>query len=258
MKLLDENVFERIMNSIILILVIVILFVILFKKDECEVDASKDLITLESDTVEINSDEEITIKKISVDVKGAVKKPGVYELDYGSRVNDAIKAAGGLKSNASTKYLNLSKRISDETVIKVYTESQIKNMSITYELKEECKCPTQEIIDCAGSSIIEDSSNDNNDNNDNNNVVDSTVNTDANTQEGNKEEQDVQESIKKVSINNATKDELMTLNGIGEAKALAIIDYRLKNNGFKTLEDIMKVSGIGEAAFNKIKDFITL
>jgi competence protein ComEA len=50
----------------------------------------------------------------------------------------------------------------------------------------------------------------------------------------------------------------MTLSGIGESKALAIIEYRDNNGGFKVLEDIMNVSGIGEAAYNKIKDYITL
>lgn len=249
MKILDENIFERILNAIILILVIVILFVVLFKKDKCEVEASKDVIALESETIEVKK-EEVTITKISVDVKGAVKKPGVYELDFGSRVNDAIKAAGGLKSNASTKYLNLSKKINDETVIKVYTENQIKNMSVAYEVKEECECPTQEIIDCAGASIIEDSSKDSNDKQDY--VIENEVKEDV------KDEQNNEVSDNKVSINNATKDELMTLKGIGEAKALAIIEYREKNNGFKVLEDIMNVSGIGEAAFNKIKDSITL
>ncbi len=249
MKILDENIFERILNAIILILVVVILFVVLFKKDDCEVKSSKDVIALKSETIEVKK-EEVTITKISVDVKGAVKKPGVYELDYGSRVNDAIKAAGGLKSSASTKYLNLSKKIGDETVIKVYTEKQISNMNVTFEVKEECECPTQDIIDCAGASIIEDSSNDVDDNHDN--IRENEVKEEV------KEEQNNEVSDNKVSINNATKDELMTLKGIGEAKALAIIEYREKNNGFKVLEDIMNVSGIGEAAFSKIKDYIKL
>ena len=66
------------------------------------------------------------------------------------------------------------------------------------------------------------------------------------------------EVMGKVSINDATKEELMTLTGIGEAKSLAIISYRINNNGFKRLEDLMNVSGISERIFNNIKDKITI
>lgn len=59
----------------------------------------------------------------------------------------------------------------------------------------------------------------------------------------------------KVNINSATKSELMTLNGIGDATATKIINYR-KTNTFKDIEDIMNVPGIGESKFNNIKDDI--
>ena len=61
----------------------------------------------------------------------------------------------------------------------------------------------------------------------------------------------------KVSLNKGTKEELMSLTGIGESKALAIIEYRQKNR-FTKIEDIMLVSGIGESTFAKIKDSITI
>lgn len=61
-----------------------------------------------------------------------------------------------------------------------------------------------------------------------------------------------------VNLNTATKEELMTLKGIGEAKAEDIIRYREKSGGFKKIEDIMKISGIKEAGFQKIKDSITV
>jgi len=61
----------------------------------------------------------------------------------------------------------------------------------------------------------------------------------------------------KVNINTASKDELMTLSGIGEVKAQAIIDYRTKNGPFKDIHDIVNVSGIGEKTFENIKDSIT-
>ena len=53
------------------------------------------------------------------------------------------------------------------------------------------------------------------------------------------------------------KRQLMTLKGIGESKAEDIIRYREKSGGFKKIEDIMKISGIKEAGFQKIKDSIT-
>lgn len=67
-----------------------------------------------------------------------------------------------------------------------------------------------------------------------------------------------QDGLKKViiNINTASKEELMTLPGIGESKAESIISYREKHGRFVTIEDIMNISGIKEAAFNKIKDFI--
>jgi competence protein ComEA len=62
----------------------------------------------------------------------------------------------------------------------------------------------------------------------------------------------------KVNLNTATKEELMTLRGVGEAKAADIIKYRESHGGFQKIEDIMKISGIKDAAFQKIKDDITV
>ncbi len=62
----------------------------------------------------------------------------------------------------------------------------------------------------------------------------------------------------KVSINNATLEELMTVKGIGEVKAKKIIEYRNTNGKFNTLEELTKVSGIGSKTFEKIKEYLTL
>ena len=62
----------------------------------------------------------------------------------------------------------------------------------------------------------------------------------------------------KISINSATKEELMSLPSIGEAKANAIIEYRQKNGLFKKIEDIKNVKGIGNALYEKIKDYINI
>ena len=63
---------------------------------------------------------------------------------------------------------------------------------------------------------------------------------------------------KKINLNTATKEELMTLKGIGEAKAEDIIRYRKEQGPFQTIEEVMNISGIKEAAFRKIKDDITV
>lgn len=62
----------------------------------------------------------------------------------------------------------------------------------------------------------------------------------------------------KVNLNTAAKELLMTLNGIGEARAADIIRYRQEHGKFEKIEDIMQVPGIKETAFQKIKDEITV
>lgn len=62
----------------------------------------------------------------------------------------------------------------------------------------------------------------------------------------------------KLNLNTATKEQLMELPGIGEAKAESILKYRQEQGKFTSPEDIMNITGIKEALFNKIKDFITV
>lgn len=62
----------------------------------------------------------------------------------------------------------------------------------------------------------------------------------------------------RVNINTASKEELMTLSGIGESKASQILSYREENGFFQRTEDIMNISGIKEGVFGKIKDKITV
>lgn len=63
---------------------------------------------------------------------------------------------------------------------------------------------------------------------------------------------------KKVDLNRASREELMTLPGIGASKADSIIAYRNENGGFKSVEDLMKITGIKEGVFNKIREFVTV
>lgn len=131
--------------------------------------------------------------KILVYVCGQVLKPGVYELEQGSRVNDAIGAAGGITESAAVDNLNLAETVSDGQRIYVPGADEI-------------------------------------------------------TESGDF----------RVNINTATRQELMTLPGIGQSKADDIISYRSNNGSFRCVEDIMEVPGIKEAAFLKLKDYITV
>ncbi|MGT2846724.1 helix-hairpin-helix domain-containing protein [Streptococcus massiliensis] len=74
---------------------------------------------------------------LTVDVKGAVKTPGVYELASGSRVRDAIQKAGGLAENADGKSINLAQKVADEAVIYVAHEGEEAPNVTTQETKTE-------------------------------------------------------------------------------------------------------------------------
>lgn len=186
---------------------------------------------------------------IFVDVKGAVNKPGVYEVTSTSIINDVIKEAGGFTKKAYTNNINLSKKLVNEMVIYVYTKTEYKKLNEKEENVETITCPTnnQEITSCieSGSSVI------------------TVTESDEITKPDNEKKEDLITEVtpdnnSKISINTASKDELMQLDGIGEAKAENIIKYRSENGGFKSIEDIMNVSGIGEAAYEKIKESITI
>ena len=167
-----------------------------------------------------NTSKAYEIDKIVVDIKGAVLRPGVYEVDSNSTVYDLIGKAGGLMNYADTSLVNLSKRLSDQDVVIIYTIDEVQsftsgNTSIKV-IEKECMCPKIDNIACIKKS-------------DNN--------------------------IGVININTASLEELQKLSGIGKSKAEAIIEYR-KNNKFNSPEDITKVKGIGKSIYEKNKDNI--
>lgn len=237
MKIGGENMKEKIWNYIcqykiwiilgcsVFLLFIIVLLIYLPKENEN--------VTLES-TMEpqekIEQKQKITYK---VDIKGAVVNPGVYEMEEESRVEDVIEKSGGLTNDADTSVLNLSKSVKDEMVIIIYTKKELDSMrkgntTIKY-IEKECICPKLENDACIEDKIT----------NEDNNTANEKLNG-------------------KISLNNASVTELTKLTGIGEKKAQAIIEYRNQNGGFKTIEEITKVSGIGASTFEKIKDQLTL
>ena len=220
---------------IIFIILLLVIFTFLGKVDE-DIQLEEEIIKTKENTLEEKTIiEEVT--RIKVDIKGAVKNPGVYEVEKNSRVSDVINISGGLTNEADTSVINLSKNVVDEMVIIIYTKDEIEEMkkgstSIKY-IEKECICPKLENDACIEDKIDNIPNNENDSNNKN-------------------------EVTGKVSLNKATLDELMTLDGIGEKKAQAIIDYRDKNNGFKSIEEILEVDGIGTTTYEKIKDQLTL
>lgn len=212
---------------LIILIILGFIFILLNKKIDDE-------IILEESNLETKEEINEEVVNIKVDIKGAVKNPGVYEVGENSRVSDVIALSGGLTDEADTSVINLSKNVIDEMVIIIYTKDEINEMkkgstSIKY-IEKECICPKLENDACIEDKI-------------DNVPLEEESNNDLND---------------KISLNNASLDELMTLDGIGEKKAQAIIDYRNKNNGFKSIEEILEVDGIGSTTYEKIKDRLTL
>ena len=97
-----------------------------------ETNLQTEVTTVSKDSTEEKEDknqkEEVVEQDlITVDVKGAVKSPGIYDLPVGSRVNDAVQKAGGLTDNADSKSLNLAQKISDEALVYVPTKEEVAN-----------------------------------------------------------------------------------------------------------------------------------
>lgn len=203
-----------------LIIVIIILSFSFHKNKNIVVAKTSDEIIKESND---NKSDDV---KVKVDIKGAIKNPGVYEVDNNKRVIDVIDIAGGLNKNANTNYINLSSKVKDEMVIWIYTIKEIEQLKLKQDSTEymikNCNCPVVDNTTCL-----------NNKDNENRNDTNSIIN-----------------------INTASLEELMSLNGLGESKAKSIIEYRNKNGNFKSIEDIMNVNGIGETLYNKIKNNI--
>lgn len=186
---------------------------------------------------------------IKVDIKGEVNTPGVYELEIGKRVDDAIKLSGGLTENADTTLLNLSKNLKDEMIIIVYNKYEIEKLkneltttkTVIEYIEKECSCPDTINDACIKEPIT------------NNSNKKESQNTNTTTNESS-----LEQTSGLVNINTATKEELMTVSGIGETKADAIIKYRKEVGLFKDISEITNVSGIGESTFEKIKNNITI
>lgn len=154
--------------------------------------------------------------KIKIYVVGEVNSPGVVSLNEKSRIVDAINACGGKTENADLTKINLAYVLEDGTQIYVPRIGE----------KTDSEGTQSYIRDDAGDGVISDE------------VV-----------------SDNNKKIK-VNINKASPEKLQTIPGIGEVTAQKIISYRNEKGKFKSIEDIKNVSGIGDAKYEKIKDYI--
>lgn len=233
-----EILYLKYKKYLIYFLMIIIFALILLNyltKTKITVDAIVDDILL----IE-NEETDIIDEDVVVDIKGFVETPGVYKLAYGSRIIDVINKAGGLLEEGNTEHLNLSRKLSDQMVIKIYSNQEIFDLlnvepEVIYSepeiiyLEQECICEITDPV-CPITSVTD----------------------------GKKAEYKIQEKeTAKISINSAPVELLITIPGIGEVKAQDIVEYR-SNQEFLTIEDIMKVRGIGLALFDKIKDYIDI
>ena len=169
-------------------------------------------------------------EKIYVYITGEVNSPGVVLLNNGSRIVDAIEAAGGVTDKANITKVNLVYILQDGMKINIPNQNDLKNNE-NFEY------------------ITMSSGDEKNDANINN----SASNTSSEKSSSNKESAF---KISVVNINTATQTELETLPGIGPSLALKIINYRKENGKFSSIEDIKNVSGIGDAKFENIKNYI--
>lgn len=147
-----------------------------------------------------------------VHVSGAVCEPGVYRLAAGSRVDDAVKAAGGFSDGACAEAINLARVVCDGEQILVPTTEQVEQQAdASY---------ASGFSDASGGLVS------------------------ASTDSG------------KVNINTADISTLDTLPGIGPATAERIVADRESNGLFSSIEDLKRVSGIGEKKYAQLADLV--
>lgn len=204
------------------VLIIIIALIIYLNNN---LAARDDIFISDAEGIAISAEDTVAVAVtekeifIVVDIEGAVNKPGVVILPDGSRVNDAVEKAGGLAGDADTMNVNLAAKLSDGDKVYIPNEGN--------ENGKEQKTGAQP----AG-------------------IITSSVSNGASTTP------DADGAL--ININTANSQQLQALNGVGPATAQKIIEYRESSGGYKKIEDIMKVSGIGAKTFEKLKDRITV
>jgi competence protein ComEA len=155
---------------------------------------------------------------IQVYVTGAVIHPGVYSLPAGSRAEQAIQAAGGATPQADLEAINLAAILEDGSQLVVPTKAPLVTTIATSPPARATDIPTQIFERWTSTPTV----------------------------------------IFPININTATLEELDALPYIGQVRASEIIAYRTAHGPFKRIEDLLKVYGITQEVFDRIKDLITV
>ena len=198
--------------------------------EERAVEEEIDIVTEEIDEENLENDIEDSEEKIYVYVTGQVKIPGVVILNKGSRIIDAITAAGGITEKANTTKVNLVYVLEDGMKVNVPSNDDLKKDS-------NFEYITKESGEGAGDA-------------NNLNIDSNSSGTSSNTKR--------ERTSSIVNINTATQTELETLPGIGPSTALKIINDRKENGKFSSIEDLKNVNGIGDNKFEALKKYITV
>lgn len=170
---------------------------------------------------------------VTVHVCGAVRNPGVYELEAGSRLMEAVQAAGGVLEDGAGDYLNLAATVFDgEKIIVPFLDEVDSPFGETVYGQPGGNVPGGQ----PGGNML--------------------GGQQGGNASGEQQGTGQQDTAGKVDINTADENLLQTLPGIGASKAAAIVEYREKNGSFSSIEEIKNVPGIKDGAYGKIKDYI--
>lgn len=165
---------------------------------------------------------------IVVYVSGAVKAPGVYTLAAGARVDDAVRAAGGLTERAESAGTNLAAQLSDGEHVHVAATGESAPSGALGPSPGSDAAGGKEGAGASGKGA------------------------------GKKAAAGQKAGTAKVNVNTAGAEELQTLPGVGPATAKAIIAWREENGRFRSVDDLLDVSGIGKATLAKFRDRVSV
>ena len=180
--------------------------------------------TAASDRTELSDIRSSGKESVYIDIGGEVKKPGVYQFDHEPRLVEVIEKAGGFTKRADSSSVNQAQTVSDGTQVIIASKSGKGGGNSSQNSGESGDGNNAAGVRTEQNDTVDDSGG---------------PGTDG-----------------KVDLNTASKEQLMSLTGIGESRAKDILSYREEKGGFQSIEDIMKVPGIKDGIFNQIKDNI--